>query len=281
MSDVPLYSFVKRVDNIWAEFKLKGSENIFGQIFGKFQDKSYIVDSSKDCFWIRKQASKAKRFGLDVRYILIWKTPLEFAYSKYKRGSQKWINAWKNYHKLYFSLIENFYIIKYSDFAKNPKGFLEKTCSILNINYFEGKELFWKFKHHTLFGNNSAKIHLYSTNNDIFKKYKNRIYPQETINDFKKKFYRKFYYENELESRLPDIIAKDVYKNEHQDRQIKLIENYLDRKKIALGVGKEYQNEKDYAIKFSIFSLLLYKYRYQLNKILSKLYERKNIFNDN
>ncbi len=69
-----------------------------------FPEVEFIVDSSKDPFWIRSQSENLRRKGIQAKNILIWKTPLEFAYSCQRRDHfEDWDGRWIDYHRRYFS----------------------------------------------------------------------------------------------------------------------------------------------------------------------------------
>ena len=264
----PRCSCNDKMCSIWTAIKKKGVGRLYFEIFKMFPNIKYIVDSSKDPLWISANSKKLKLKGIECKNILIYKTPLEFAYSKYKRGSTKWKKAWKNYYQLYFSLIKNPIIIKYSDFVGMPQKYLKIICMQLDINYFEGKESFWKYNHHTLFGNNSAKIHLYAKENEKFDEYKNKSDLKKSLNKMKiEDVHRRFYYDQGFINILPNFIINEV----SNDHKIKNIQKYLENNKIGLEIKKNNGGIK----KFSIFIIFLFKIRNEYRKIYSKNYERK------
>lgn len=145
----------------WKKIKEDGPSNLYNNLFKRFPDIEYIIDSSKHPVWISERTNELTQSGIDVKHVLIWKTPAEFYHSRFKRGRGiRWKREWLGYHRHYMGLVQNWRAVRYSDFAQN-KGSLIKLCEILGIDYFEGKEQYWNKKHHTLFGNWSAKIHLH------------------------------------------------------------------------------------------------------------------------
>jgi len=147
--------------SLWPELKRFNEHGFWEEIFRRFPQVNTIVDSSKDPFWIRQQAEYLARHGLAVRHVLIWKTPGDFARSQLKRGQHKWERTWKNYHRLYVALVGVPLTVEYAQLVAEPSAILEQLCSELGVAHFAGKERYWDFTHHTLFGNTSAKIHLY------------------------------------------------------------------------------------------------------------------------
>lgn len=145
--------------DIWRHAHAAGEEHVYEYLFERFAYLEFLVDSSKNPFWIERQTQRLRHRGMAVRNILIWKTPEEMFHSCRKRGiALDWSRKWINYHRLYWSLIPDFRAYAYSDLAKNPES-VEAVCKYLGIEYFAGKESYWEKEHHTVFGNTSAKIH--------------------------------------------------------------------------------------------------------------------------
>jgi hypothetical protein len=135
-----------------------GEERLYENVFDRFPDVEFIVDSSKDPFWITRQARRLRAAGIGVEHILIWKTPAELAASFRKRNRRGWAKAWMHYHRLYATLIPEFRAIPYAALASDPAT-LKPVCDYLGIEYVDGKHEFWTKEHHTLFGSPTAKIH--------------------------------------------------------------------------------------------------------------------------
>lgn len=156
---------------LWSTLRHKGAANLYQEIFYRFPDVDYIVDSSKDPYWIEMQSRMLTKQGIDVSHVLIAKTPTEFAKSRLKRGLAKdWGKDWVAYHRLYFSKVNDWISVRYSDLAKRPGETLRIVCESADIEYFSGMERYWEDIHHTLFGNDSAKIHLYAPESESFNK---------------------------------------------------------------------------------------------------------------
>jgi hypothetical protein len=216
---------------LWPEVKRNGKGNIYRAIFSRYPEVSYIVDSSKNPLWIKDQASRIVHHDMEVHHLIIWKTPFEFALSRHKRRRLRgWKRAWKNYHQLYVSLINDWNAVKYSDIALNSVSTLKGVCSHVGIEYFEGKEQYWKYKHHTLFGNTRAKIHLYDRDTDSYKNCTSEL--KQTIDSGDGQGdYRTIYYEAGSHDKLSDAVIKDIQK----DKELKLIVELLEANDIAEG----------------------------------------------
>ena len=149
--------------DVWHKILRGNNKNIYSTIFEMFPHINFIVDSTKNPFWIEMQSKQLKKNDIQVKNILIWKTPLEFAGSFKKRGRQGWKRSWINYHKKYFSIIDDAIAIKYSSFVNDQNhDILKRLCEFLNIRYYDIKHEYWHKKHHILFGNRSALVHLYN-----------------------------------------------------------------------------------------------------------------------
>jgi len=153
---------------IWETVKNQGAKHAHKTIFEFFPDIEYIVDSSKDPIWIQDRTNDLVAAGIAVRNILIWKTPEEFYESKKKRRkAMDWSRAWKNYHKLYFRLVKDWKGIQYKRFVTDS-GAIDQLCAYLGVPKSDRQFNYWEKEHHTLFGNTSAKIHLYSKAEETF-----------------------------------------------------------------------------------------------------------------
>ncbi|MCB0126762.1 MAG: hypothetical protein KDE58_31100 [Caldilineaceae bacterium] len=144
---------------IWQTVLKEGEQKVYELIFQTFPDVNFIVDSSKSPYWIHDQSNYLRARGYDVRHLLIWKSPAEFAASKIKRKEPDWAGDWSKYHRLYFSLIDEFGLIGYQDLSHRPE-LLAEVCHYVDLPYVAGKENFWEKEHHILGGNYSAKLHL-------------------------------------------------------------------------------------------------------------------------
>lgn len=220
---------------VWETVRKAGATNLYQRIFEMFPDIDFIVDSSKDPLWIADRTEGLAGSGIQVKNILIWKSPEEFYFSRLKRNRKRdWKRAWINYHKLYFRIVDQWIAIRYKNFATSP-DVLERLCKELEIPFFEGKQNYWEKKHHTLFGNTSARIHLYDSQSELFKNCKaeiNSSISQLDSNNGQHNVYRVIYYkapiqvngENRsfnqdprIEGILKILLAADVSSNEEPD----------------------------------------------------------------
>ena len=144
----------------WRSIIGDNPDELYESIFAADPQISRIIDSSKDPIWIRDRINSLQARGIVARNVLIWKSPAEFADSRYKRGRRfGWRRAWLNYHRSYFRLVQNWLSVSYHSLTTDSET-LALLCKALSVPYFDGKEQYWLTSYQTLFGNSSAKIHL-------------------------------------------------------------------------------------------------------------------------
>lgn len=147
------------------------------------EDIDFIVDSSKDPLWLMDQI----RYNQDKNYkivpVLIYKTPLEYFYSIYKRDKNSVVNkGWIRRHQQVFYATKDFISVNYKELTVNPSKKVKSLCKELQIEYFKGKKNFWINQHsHFLFGSGTVK------NSDRHISYKEQ-YDEELLDEIKSNF---------------------------------------------------------------------------------------------
>jgi hypothetical protein len=213
---------------IWPKVLRRGEGRIYEEIVEMLPEVEWIVDSSKSPLWIEDQTKGLLKRNIHVENLLIWKTPEEFALSCYKRKKLKgWEKHWINYYQRYFSFVKEWVSIPYRTIAERPSYVLENLASRLKMDYAEGKERFWEKKHHTLFGNNSAKIHLYSQDSEKFAELGTRLPGVQTERGGpakKSAHYRTIYYESGLTTEGQKTIWSDEKKEAAGTEIIEILE---------------------------------------------------------
>lgn len=196
--------------NLWWRLKSRSSSSIYDGICELLPGVEYVVDSSKDPFWIATQAEKLRKRGIDVAIVLIWKTPLEIAASFSRRNNEAaWKRHWLNYHRLLFTLVKNpIFTIRYEELVKEEEK-LSELCNILNIDFDASMSRYWEKTHHTLFGNRSARRHL----NEVEAGLQGGIFTDGS--ELKRLYYRDVD-DHALTSRVKSSIENDVLLNELQ-----------------------------------------------------------------
>ena len=191
--------------DFWPQVRAAGEAQLYQTIFKMLPDVSYIVDSSKNPWWIKKQEKNLKAQGIEVYHLLIWKDPAAFAYSMIKRKRKGWERSWINYHRLYFSLIKNYLPIAYSQLTLHPEKQLRIICRKTGLTYHEGQEKFWQKQHHTLFGNITAKVHLHEDNEA-----RSDSYGRQFIYHEDEKRHRTIYCDTAYAKSLPTSVKKTI-----------------------------------------------------------------------
>lgn len=205
--------------DLWYRVRKHGEERVYQTIFELYPGVEYIVDSSKNVFWIHSQTERLRKNGIDTANILIWKTPLEFASSNKKRKRlEGWDSQWINYHRLYMTLIRDWRTISYCDLTSQPE-MLAMACDHVAIPYFAGKECFWEKEHHSLGGNYTAKFHLYN--------------PQSAQEQLKQTFdanrmnlYRRIYYTPIEDPALENLVNQRMGADEYFQPILNLLETH-------------------------------------------------------
>lgn len=198
---------------LWNQVLASGVDNLYQSIFETRPDVDFIIDSSKNPFWIKKQNRLLRSQGIGYKNILIWKTPLEFALSYKKRGLSNWDTDWVKEHRLFFSCLSEWTTIPYSQLANSPEA-LEAACKYLDIGYTPSKQRFWEKEHHTLFGNNSAKISLFEKSSQRYVESKDKLSPDYGNGEQRhSETYRQITYSNGDDAKLENEVAEKLGAN--------------------------------------------------------------------
>lgn len=144
---------------IWPRVLGYRASELYRGIFELCPEVNFIVDSSKQPFWIDFQENNLRKQGIEFSNILIWKSPLEFAGSMKRKKKAGWKRAWLQSHLLYFSTLSGIRSVKYRDLVTNDQA-LRLVCERIGIDYFPGKEKYWAKQHCVLGGSNTAKYHV-------------------------------------------------------------------------------------------------------------------------
>ncbi len=211
----------------WRDMKKGGEKDLYRNIFDK-TSADFIVDSSKNPLWVKDQIKYSKKREYKVYPVIIYKTPLEFAYSKFKRDNLSgWKNRWIRVHLRLFAILDDFMTVKYQKLAKDPGKKLEELCDNLGIEYFDGKEKFW---------NNEAEHFLFGS---------------DTVRYSKKLVYYKEQYDEERLDELKGQI-------EIEDKKLKRILDILNSFEVGDDIKKrdKFKNSKDEISQFKKTTLL-------------------------
>lgn len=200
---------------IWKNILDSGESRLYETIFDLFPEVDFITDSSKNPFWIYRQTQQLEEKGIKVKNILIWKDPLELAVSfkKRNRRMKDWERSWLLYHRLYLALVPAWKAVRYRDITGNPYT-LASLCAYLAIPYREDKHEYWHKRHHTLFGNTSAKIHLYNRDSSAFSQSAQEFASQNTdTSSLIPSRHKTIYYDRINDSELTEFVANRLAAN--------------------------------------------------------------------
>ena len=211
----------------WDRVINYGENRVYEGIFNEAHQVDYLLDSSKDLVWFKDQEHYQKNTNYEIIRIVLWKDPLEYAYSCWKRGKiNNWENRWVNYYSRLFSISPSWYALRFRDLVTKPSEILSALCKVIGIRYFPGLEQFWNKTHHTLFGSDSTKAHVLQKNSEEYEflqskreKAKPNI-SSDNIVEFRK--HRSIYYENDYYNKLPTEIRRSAHEN-HLIRDVKNI----------------------------------------------------------
>lgn len=159
---------------MWEKVKAAGEDALYPTLFEMFPDIDVIVESSKDPIWINNQTKSLEANGIAAQNIVMWKTPYELAHSFQKRGDvDAWKSEWEVYHRMYYTLIPEWKSVSYRDFTNSGLA-RSNVYRYLSLPEFPGKEHYWERDQHVLGGNPSARVHLYSTDDEKYLENVNR-----------------------------------------------------------------------------------------------------------
>jgi hypothetical protein len=183
---------------IWAQLKHVPERNFHKQALQQ-PGIRYVVDSSKDLRWVLDSNIWAQGRNYRIHNVLIWKEPMELAFSHWQRGQP--IDFFREqflvYYNRFLSLNLPFLSVSYNKLRTDSRNVLQQVCNALGMEYTDGREEFWHKHHHHFFGNAGTASQV--------KKGESRVRAQTEYPD---KFIAE--YENLLSSTGPDVEIQQV-----------------------------------------------------------------------
>ena len=136
-------------------------DHYFQYLFDKYSSLDFVVDSSKQLWWIKKQTALLRAKNIRSETVLIWKNPL-LSYNSFKKRNKEaiWATQWVRYHARVMALFPRCRTINYIDLVQSRTA-LQTLCRDIGISYFTDKHAYWHSQPHTIFGNPTAKVHLH------------------------------------------------------------------------------------------------------------------------
>jgi hypothetical protein len=206
----------------WEQVRTVPVDQFYLKLFELYPKVDFIVDSSKYPYWIKERSERLAAQNIGVYNLLIWKTPEELAKSYQKRGNmQAWESAWVRYHRRYFTLMDNWVAVKYSQLAKN-REILSAVCDYLEIADYAGKESYWNNTYHAFAGNPTARVHLYDQGSLDFNDNVERSGSAIGVNEMEN--FKKIYYQSDLDDALRLSVAERVRNNPHIPQILEVLE---------------------------------------------------------
>ncbi|MGI9292314.1 MAG: hypothetical protein ACR2QG_13705 [Gammaproteobacteria bacterium] len=138
---------------VWRGLLDVPEEHFHANIFRQ-TDTNLVVDSSKDLRWVYDSNVWAQKNKLDCFNVVIWKDPIDLAYSYWKRdyGIKYYREAFLVYYERLIGLGLPFISINYNQLASDPVSVLKMLCDRTGLQMHQGQERFWEKRHHYFFG---------------------------------------------------------------------------------------------------------------------------------
>ena len=142
---------------VWQEIGPTSEREFHTAVFSKLGVR-FVIDSSKELCWLIDAQDWAVSNGIRVINLLLWKDPINLAYSHWKRGGglMFWRRSFLSYYGKFLDTGLPFRSVYFNDLVGNPQRKLKDICAAMGMSYREGQERFWEKQHHYLFGSQGA-----------------------------------------------------------------------------------------------------------------------------
>ncbi len=138
---------------VWNKISTASANQFYSTAFREL-GVQYLVDSSKALSWILDTHRWARNSDYAVVDVVVWKNPLDLAYSFWKRGHD--LMFWRSQFVKYYGRVQQLRLpvvaINYGDLMQRPRETTASLCAAIGMPDYEGKERFWEGEHHHLFG---------------------------------------------------------------------------------------------------------------------------------
>ena len=113
-----------------------------------------VVDSSKDLSWVIDAVAHTRRAGMQMYNVVVWKEPIELAYSYFKRerSMQRFRSQYLTYYERFLDTRLPFFAVRFSQLVAEPASTVRQICELTGLPWQEKQEEFWRKDHHHLFG---------------------------------------------------------------------------------------------------------------------------------
>lgn len=136
---------------VWT--KIGGvEESRFHRTAFREMEVEFVIDSSKDICWLLDSRKWTEPSGIRTFNLLIWKDPIDLAYSHWKRGGGDWRRHFVRAYGRFFETGLPFSAVNHGALVRNAPRELAAVCAAAGMGYAVGRERFWEKEHHHLFG---------------------------------------------------------------------------------------------------------------------------------
>jgi hypothetical protein len=138
---------------VWAQLSELPESRFHATVFDMLQ-VGFVVDSSKDICWLIDAHRWSRDHDIAAVNLLLWKDPLDLAYSFWKRGHPPltWRTEFLKCYTRFFETGLPFVALNYNEFARDPGGKLPQLCSAVGMAHASGRVGFANKRYHHLFG---------------------------------------------------------------------------------------------------------------------------------
>lgn len=257
----------------WVGIKKAGKRNVYQNIFNRHPEINTIVDSGKDPAWIKEQIANLNGQDIEVKHLVIWKTPYEFLYSLSKRGKEgTFQDLWVEYHLRYFSVVKEIDSINTSILLENPSAVLPEICKHVGVDYIDGQENYWGKNHHNLFGSAAARIHLHDLSSAEFKRLEKYITTKEYALQ-NKAFDMDKYQKIHFKKKNDNILSPEVLTSIKNNQKVKAIHDMLEY--LCVTNVKTKQTESPSLVRFPFKPEFLWYYKSITRRLFLCLFKIK------
>ncbi len=189
---------------VWRRLLDVSEERFHEHVIERLQ-VSAVIDSTKRLSWVWDVNRWAKQGHFQTANVVIWKSPVAFAYSCWKRQKDVMSNL-RRYDRYFRRLRDTglpVVAVSYDRLVANPADQLSRLGGLLDIPYFPGKERFWEHGHHLAFGNEGTRLTL----SDLAPSIRT---PEPYSDEFWDHFRR-----NVQSPRMPDLTAALTWLQDH------------------------------------------------------------------
>ena len=125
---------------VWEKL-LKLPEDQFHYAAATQAGINHVVDSSKDLTWIIDAAEHARQTGMRMHNVVIWKEPIELAYSYYKREwtMEQFRSQYLKYYERFLDTRLPFVAVRFSSLVADPAETVRKLCKLTGLPWQPGQ----------------------------------------------------------------------------------------------------------------------------------------------